>query len=279
MGDILFDSVLRWNGVRPWGKFLDAGTGAHSLKWLSKLDTKRWDAITADEQMRHNVLKEKDVIVRQDKDKVLVGNWNDESFCESLEKDYDTILADYLFGAIDGFSPYTQDLVIDRLRAHLKPGTGRMYVIGLGPLPDRAAGAADIVCEVRRARDACILMANHRPYREYPISWMVRHLEKSGFKVLHTKKCTILHSEESIMRQVRVASSKLELMPPEMSGGMTAYLADLARRVKEVCAQAENQRIPLSHDYIIECMVEEDGSAPTQIGGGDTVFTRAGEIA
>jgi len=278
MGDILFDTVSRWNGDRPWGKFLDAGTGAHSLKWLTKLDTRRWDAITADEQMRRNVLKEKDVSVREGKDKVLVGNWNDESFCGTLDRDYDTILADYLFGAVDGFSPYTQDLVVDRLRAHLKPGTGRMYVIGLGPIPDRAAGAADIVCEVRRARDACILMANHRPYREYPISWMVRHLEKSGFKVLHTKKCTILHSEESIMRQVRVASSKLELMPAEMSGGMTAYLADLARRVKEVCAQTENQRIPLSHDYIIECMVD-DGSSPAQSGAGETVFTEAEEMA
>jgi hypothetical protein len=28
--------------------------------------------------------------------------------------DYDTILADYLIGAVDGFSPYTQDIIIEK---------------------------------------------------------------------------------------------------------------------------------------------------------------------
>ena len=260
MGDILFDTVTRWSGERQWGRFLDAGTGAHSLKWICKgLETEGWDAITADEQMRQNVLKEKDVSLRAGKDRVLVGNWMDDAFCSQLDGDYDTILADYLIGAVDGFSPYTQDEVVARLRKHLKPGSGRLYVIGLAPIPDHAPGAADIVCEVRRARDACILLANHRPYREYPMDWMTRHLEKSGFKVMHTKKCTILHSEESILRQLRVGSSKLDLMPEGAREGMTTYLADLARRVKDACASTENGRISLSHDYIIEACCAEPG--------------------
>jgi 2-polyprenyl-6-methoxyphenol hydroxylase-like FAD-dependent oxidoreductase len=40
-------------------------------------------------------------------------------------------IADYLVGAIDGFSPYFQDRAFPRLARHLAPG-GRMYVIGLG---------------------------------------------------------------------------------------------------------------------------------------------------
>lgn len=279
MGDILFDTVTRWSGNRPWGKFLDAGTGAHSLRWLStKVETDKWDAITADDQMRRNLMSDSQIKLRSGKDRLLVGNWMDKEFCSNLDSDYDTILADYLIGAVDGFSPYTQDLILDKLAKHLRPGSGRMYVIGLNPIPDRATGPADIVCEVRRARDACILMANHRPYREYPLDWMVRHLESSGFKVMHTKKCTILHSEDSIMRQLRVGTSKLELMPEAAREGMTEYLADLARRVKDAVAETDSGRIPLSFDYIIECAVNPDGNDliprpdPTDVDPGAGVF-------
>jgi hypothetical protein len=37
-------------------------------------------------------------------DQIFVGNWMDEQFCSTLGK-FDTILADYLIGAVDGFSP------------------------------------------------------------------------------------------------------------------------------------------------------------------------------
>ena len=73
---------------------------------------------------------------------------------EEATSKLDVILADYLIGAIDGFSPFTQELTFQRLRRHLAPG-GRLYVIGLQPLPDHAPAPADVVCEVRRLRDAC----------------------------------------------------------------------------------------------------------------------------
>ena len=37
----------------------------------------------------------------------------DDSFCSRLGV-FDTILADYLIGAVDGFSPYEQDTIISR---------------------------------------------------------------------------------------------------------------------------------------------------------------------
>ena len=37
----------------------------------------------------------------------------DEEFCSNLGQ-YDTILADYLIGAMDGFAPYEQDSVIKK---------------------------------------------------------------------------------------------------------------------------------------------------------------------
>ena len=46
-------------------------------------------------------------------DSIIVGNWMDDSFCSRLGV-FDTILADYLIGAVDGFSPYEQDTIISR---------------------------------------------------------------------------------------------------------------------------------------------------------------------
>lgn len=63
--------------------------------------------------------------------------------------------------------------------------------------------------------------------REFPVEWMHRHLDSAKLKVVQSKNFSILHSEDSILRQVRVAQSKLELMNPALRQGMNAYLQDL----------------------------------------------------
>lgn len=93
-------------------RFLDAGTGVHSLQWIEKLKTTSWSAITADYNMKRQIETDSGVQLREN-DKVLVGNWMDDNFCANLGK-FDTILADYLIGAVDGFSPYAQDVILKR---------------------------------------------------------------------------------------------------------------------------------------------------------------------
>jgi len=112
--DILFSTVEKWHqeSGKGWGRLLDAGTGTHSLNWIEKQDTESWTAITADENMRKSVM-ERDGSHMRPNDRVLVGNWMSDEFCQSLGT-FDTILADYLFGAVDGFSPYTQDIIVDK---------------------------------------------------------------------------------------------------------------------------------------------------------------------
>ncbi len=112
---MLFGRIENWQGESPWGRFLDAGTGVHSLKWIQSLSTTSWSAITADSGMKRSI-ESSGVIVREGVDEILVGNWMDESFVGSLGK-FDTILADYLIGAVDGFSPYTQDLILEKYDA------------------------------------------------------------------------------------------------------------------------------------------------------------------
>lgn len=40
------------------GRFLDAGTGTHSLKWINTLDTEGFTAVTADTQFADTTRKE-----------------------------------------------------------------------------------------------------------------------------------------------------------------------------------------------------------------------------
>jgi hypothetical protein len=128
------------------------------------LATTQWTAITADHGMKSQILQDSSVGTRmRPDDRLLVGNWMDEKFCQTLGQ-YDTILADYLIGAVDGFSPYEQDTIIRKLTNHLLPN-GRLYFIGMSPIPDEKNPPGNIISEIRRARDSCILLAGHRPYR------------------------------------------------------------------------------------------------------------------
>lgn len=70
-----------------------------------------------------------------------------------LYKQYDTILADYLIGVMGGFSPFKQDQMIPKLVQFLKPG-GKLYVVGLKPIPEKVEEPANIICEVQRVCDA-----------------------------------------------------------------------------------------------------------------------------
>jgi hypothetical protein len=80
---------------------------------------------------------------------------------------------------------------------------------------------------------------------------MKRHLEKAQFRVVKSKNFTILHSDESVTRQIRVASSKLPLMPLSVRAGMEQYLNELQARVSAALQTANANRIPLSFDYVI----------------------------
>jgi hypothetical protein len=187
-----------------FGRILDAGTGLGSLDWIRHLVANHeefgvtgWTAVTASEAMaknmkqyaeKHNMnhINNKNNQQQQAETSasasgIVLGNWFNgypihdncnpaDSFSSSSDllllkgELYDTILVDYLIGAIDGYTPYLQDCIFDRLQMHLNPG-GRMYIVGLEPIPEQAPGTADILCQTRKLRDACILLAGNRCYR------------------------------------------------------------------------------------------------------------------
>ncbi len=268
---------------KPFGRFLDAGTGTHSLRWMASLiignggddgninideehehilKIDNYTAITADKQMQSNVIKEATTLGIEERGEVIIGNWQRKQEEEGgicYNEMYDTILADYLVGAMDGFSPYYQDQIFPRLIQHLKPG-GLIHVVGLNPIPDKAPGDADIFCRVTKLRDACILLAGHRCYREYPIEWIERHLERAGLRLVKSSRFPILYSHAAIVRQLNVARSKLTLFPSKaLAKEMGESIDALERESKIATDKAANKRLKLGFDYVVTARMPMEG--------------------
>ncbi|CAM9900998.1 unnamed protein product [Ectocarpus fasciculatus] len=267
--DALFRSIegMQKSANKPWGKFLDAGTGTHSLKWINTLDTEGFTAVTADPQFAETTRKEIGFKVKTP-DEIVVGNWRDDKFLEG--RVFDTVLADYLVGAIDGFAPYYQDQVFERLKRHVAPG-GRIYLVGMQPLPDHPGGAAELVCEAARLRDSCILLAGHRPYRqvlEYPLDWITRQMKKSGMVVTSAKKMPVLYAPHTVKRQLDVASRKLPIIAvtdPKLAAALEKHISDLDGRVRKELA-GSGGRVEVGFDYVVaaELAREAAGAAETK---------------
>lgn len=276
--DALFGSIEKsqQESGKSFGEFLDSGTGSHSLRWIASLVGKdsaddlfisRYCAVTADETMRRNVQNEAEALGIEDKGEVVIGNWAEGFDLEEDDKrstiikgegrhlckneKYDTILCDYLIGAVDGFSPYYQDRIFPRLVTHLRPG-GRVYVVGLNPIPDKVDGPADVFCRITKLRDACILLAGHRCYREYPPDWVERHLKLAGLEVVSQKRFPIMYSFNTMLRQLNVARSKLSLFPSKgLADAMRKSIDDLEAEAKRAIDKSPTGRIRLGFDYVI----------------------------
>lgn len=239
-----------------------------------KISMKSFTAITADETMRRRVYDEAKELGVEGRGHIIIGNWKEGvqvddkggiEFTSSSSTEsngnkeeallkgqtFNTILADYLVGAIDGFSPYFQDQIFHRLIHHLAPG-GRMYIIGLQPIPDSVSGDANIFCKITKIRDACILLANHRCYREYPLDWIERHVKRAGLDVVESSKYPIRYDHATMLRQINVGRSKLKLFPSkDMAKSMGKVLDDLEKESLEVTKRQEGGRITLGFDYVV----------------------------
>lgn len=246
--DILFGHIEEQQSEKPWGKVLDAGTGAHSLRWLATLPLDHLVAVTADATMQQNCQREVADLGMKDHANVIIGNWFDKTKpLEFEENEFDMILCDYLIGAMDGFSPYMQDVMIPKLVSYLKP-QGRLYIVGLEPIPD---DSGSVMSRVRQVRDACILLAGHRCYREYPGTWVERQVRNTPYlQYVHRQDFTILYRKNTIVKQIDVGRSKLPLMPECMRDSMRRLLDDLEQRAVEE-TQDDTKRIPLGFDYVI----------------------------
>jgi len=242
----LLKHIETLQGDAPWGSVLDAGTGTHSLGWVASLKTERWTAVTGAEghaiQVRDSV-----AALRRPQDRIVLGNWADPALLAGER--YDTVLADYLLGAVDGFAPYFQD----RLFLRLRPLVGRrLYVIGLEPYVTAAPADADgrLVCEIGRFRDACLLLAGERPYREYPAEWAVEHLQAAGFRILSARHFPNRYKERFVNSQIGMCAPRLAKLPDRaLAEALRAQGEDL--RTRALAHVAQHGGLRHGADYVL----------------------------
>jgi hypothetical protein len=239
--DALFAEIVRLQGDRPWGSVLDAGTGRHSLSFVESLPTARWTAVTA----------RPDAALHAERpgDRIVVGNWTDPSLLDG--ESFDTVLVDYVVGALDGFAPYFQDGFFARLRPHCR---GRIYVIGLEPYGDAHDEGGAIVSEIARLRDACILLAGDRCYREYPRAWVKERMAQAGFEITSDQAFPIRYGARFVNGQLDVCRRKLRKIDGVVRGALAARIENLAARAHGYLARVGE--IHFGEDYLIGATVK-----------------------
>jgi len=239
---MIFEYIMKLHGKNEWGTVLDAGTGAHSLSWVIGLNTTRWTAITGSQQRADNMINTFKAKMRPE-DRVVYGNWVDPELLK--DEVYDVVLADYLLGSIDGFAPYFQDKLFERLRPHTKK---HLYFVGMEPLPDSASTPQGrLVIEIAKTRDACILLAGHRCYREYPQSWTLRQLTRCGFKIENVSNFETIQTPDFVETQLNVAESKLEFIHDlQVAEAMASNIKRLRNKMRSM-----KWDIRFGSDYVI----------------------------
>lgn len=242
----LYDLMTELHGSLPWGSVLDAGTGPASLRWLLRQPTDRWTAVTGATPMGEKVRAVAGAQMRA-VDRLVVGNWLDPTLLEG--ETFDTVVADYLVGAIEGFAPYWKDQIFARLR----PLVGsRLYVVGLEPYvpytPDDEHGR--LVVRIGRVRDACLLLANDRPYREYPLDWCLRQLERSGYRTVDVRKLAIRCGNRFITSQLDLCAAATDRWKDRsLAVAMHAHIAAL--RAEALAVARRDGALRHGHDYVI----------------------------
>lgn len=242
----LYQRVTELHGTKPWGSVLDAGTGRASLRWLMGLPTTRLTAVTGSGAMLEAVKQEAGAALRP-QDALLLGNWLDPGLLAGER--FEVVIADYLLGAIEGFAPYWQDQLFERLRPLVKD---RLYVMGLEPYvpyrPDDAHG--ELISRLGRTRDACLLLAGERPYREYPMDWAIRQLERSGFRIIEAQRIAIRYGERFISSQLDACSYALDRVGDRtLAVGLHRHLAAL--RAEALARLQQDGGLQHGHDYLL----------------------------
>lgn len=94
-----------------------------------------------------------------EQDSIVVGNWMNDSLLGSDSK-FDVVLADYLIGAVEGYAPYQQGAVLERLGDFLNDD-GILYLVGAEPLASASAAHVRMPAAARylTIRDTACLSA------------------------------------------------------------------------------------------------------------------------
>jgi hypothetical protein len=243
--DALFQQIETWYN-KPFTSVLDAGTGENSLRWLLSVQTQSITAVTGDPYRKKGLDFSYGNKLRKH-DRILYGNWRDNDFLQ--REQFDVVIADYLLGAMDGFAPYFQIHLFGKLKQHMKK---KIYIIGLEPYPHIAqTTGGQLILTLSRLRDACILLAKHRCYREYPMEWVLANLQSHSLHITNQQKFPIVYQRRFIDEQLQVCRSKLHFLPANsLKSALHEEIANLEQKLHNYLEI--HSSISFGFDYVIE---------------------------
>lgn len=220
-----FSLIEEMQDHAPFGSVLDAGTGPRSVRWLMKQGTDSWTAVTGDPGM-HGMVDRLIGENQRTQDRLLLGNWSDPELLAG--ETFDTVLADHLLGAIEGFAPYFQTSLFRRLRTMTLK---RLYVTGMQPyVVERPANeAGSLIWQIGRYRDACLLLLGKQLYREFPRKWVLDELERSGFRPLAMRNIAVGYRQPFVNGQIDLVRAGLQRMGDRALGEALIARGDAIR--------------------------------------------------
>lgn len=256
--------ALRWLGSvvrsqRPggWGTVLDSGTGRGSLCWLLSQPTSTITAVTA---LQTNLAYGYDPLrVIADSAgshrhvRLHLGNWQNASLLPPKAA-YDVVLLDYLLAAVEMHWAHHADEVLWRVLRTVRPGGGLALLTGIEPyeltLSGRARTADQLVLDVEAIGDAAALLAQRSTYRELPLSWVLRQIERAGgFRVIATKTFPMGFDAESLRGQLTFAREEAaHVTDPALRHALNTAASRLQMKVaalgsREAGAHARNYAV------------------------------------
>ena len=257
-------------GHDRWGNVLDAGTGPGSMSYLCAQPTETVVAVTAARTMSARLKMElkapcKPVelltnysangtvtgVVRKDghPNTLLVGNWfgADHGGKRPLTEHpvytaqkFDTVLAEYLLGALEHFAAFNEQKMMDLLVSSVKDDglllfCGRKPFDYPGPEPYKTEynKAMQLVLDVERVRDAAMLLSHQREYREFPAWWVREALLQRGLEIVRQESFTGRVNIDYVKQQLDWARREARKVPAK------SLSASLLEHIKGLQAAAD----------------------------------------
>ena len=245
----LFKYIEKLQGNTPWGHMLDAGTGDGSLPWVTQLPTERWTAVTSQPIMAEAAQRALASPAREN-DRIVIGNWADEKLLAGER--FDTVLLDYVIGAVDAFAPYFQGMLLRRMATCVD---GALYITGLEPYvpvmeQDEVGG---FVGDLGRLRDACTLLARDRPYREFPAIWVATQLQQTGFNVTDVKHFKIRRRHKFLQSQLKICEDRVQRFADKtLSNAMGQHIEQMRERGEYLIRQHDG--LPYGRNYVLRAV-------------------------
>lgn len=213
---------------------------------MSGLATDRWVAVSGATAHAMQVRDASDPM-RRPQDRIIVGNWADPQLLAGER--FDTVLADYLIGAVEGFAPYFQERMIRRLRAFTG---GRLYLVGLEPYvslpPETEAGR--MIWAIGRFRDAVLLHAGDLAYREFPSEWVLEQITAAGFRTIDVRHFPIRYKARFVNSQIDMCASRLARLT-DRALAQALHARGEALRQEALALIARDGCLRHGHDYVI----------------------------